>query len=314
MLPYLVGGQPLGPGSEADLVVDGVHEVSLRCRTGGPRERIVAPMTAVKPWDAIIVGAGHNGLVAATLLARAGYDVLALERGAQAGGAAVSASPFPGVDVRLSRYSYLVSLFPQALLAELGVTVPMRRRRVSSYTPHGDAGVLICDDTRRTRESFQRTLGGDVGEAQMQTLYAMTERLAGPVFASLTEPLRDREAFAAELVTDRRAWQALFERPLSELLEPAISDDLVRGIVATDALIGTFAPMDDLQLRQNRCFLSPDRQRQRALGRPGGRHGRAQRCVDRRRPERRRVRAHQRRSDRRAGESRWGHRGLRRRN
>ncbi len=90
--------------------------------------------------DAIVVGAGHNGLVAATLLARAGYRVLVLERSAAAGGAAVSASPFEGLDVRLSRYSYLVSLFPAALLAQLGVTVEMRRRRVSSYTPAGRRG------------------------------------------------------------------------------------------------------------------------------------------------------------------------------
>ena len=75
----------------------------------------------------------------------------------------MSASPFPGVDVRLSRYSYLVSLFPRALLAELGITVEMRRRRVSSYTPLGDAGLLVCDDEPRTRASFTRTLGAAGG-------------------------------------------------------------------------------------------------------------------------------------------------------
>ena len=213
-----------------------------RCRTG-------------QRWDAIIAGAGHNGLVAATLLARHGHRVLVLERAGHAGGAAVSASPFPGVDVRLSRYSYLVSLFPRALLAELGISVEMRRRRISSYTPHGDAGVLVCDDEQRSRDSFTRTLGSAGGYDEMQALYTMTERLAGPVFGSLTEPLRARDAFAAELVADRPAFSALFERPLGELLERLLTDDLVRGIVATDALIGTFAAMHDPELRQNRCFL-----------------------------------------------------------
>ena len=47
--------------------------------------------------DVVIVGAGHNGLVAATLLARAGRSVLVLERREQLGGAAVSGMPFPGV-------------------------------------------------------------------------------------------------------------------------------------------------------------------------------------------------------------------------
>ena len=64
--------------------------------------------------DAVIVGGGHNGLVAAAYLARAGRSVLVLERMEHTGGAAVSERPWPGVDARLSRYSYLVSLLPRA--------------------------------------------------------------------------------------------------------------------------------------------------------------------------------------------------------
>jgi phytoene dehydrogenase-like protein len=206
------------------------------------------------PVDAIVVGAGHNGLVAATMLARAGRRALVLERADQAGGAAVSASPFPGVAARISRYSYLVSLFPRGLLAELGVDIELRRRRVSSYTPWGDTGVLICDDLGRTRESLARTVGDDAPLAALDRFGALTERVAGRVFGSLTEPLLSRAAFR-RLVDDEAAWEALFEQPLSFALETAFESDLVRGIVATDALIGTFAATDDPQLRQNRCFL-----------------------------------------------------------
>ena len=68
-------------------------------------------------YDAVIVGGGHNALVAAAYLARAGRSVLLLERRGHVGGAAVSERPWPGVDARLSRYSYLVSLLPRAVAA-----------------------------------------------------------------------------------------------------------------------------------------------------------------------------------------------------
>jgi phytoene dehydrogenase-like protein len=204
--------------------------------------------------DAIVVGGGHNGLVAATLLARAGRSVLVLERRAQLGGAAISAAPFPGVGARLSRYSYLVSLFPHGLLRGLGVDVELRRRSVASYTPCGDGGVLISADARETKESIERAVK-EQGTAQALTQFtALTEDVARRVFGTLTEPLRSREELR-RLVASDPAWDALVEQPLSQVLTTTFHSDVVRGIVATDALIGTFAAAEDPGLRQNRCFL-----------------------------------------------------------
>ena len=82
----------------------------------------------------------------------------------------------------------------------------------------------------------------------------MLAGVAERVFPTLTEPLRSREEFR-RLLDDDAAWSSLFQAPLSELIERTFADDVARGTVLTDGLIGTFAPADDAQLRQNRCFL-----------------------------------------------------------
>src|SRR5215204_4643251 len=89
--------------------------------------RIYRGPTSMTRHDAVIVGGGHNGLVAAAYLARAGRSVLVLERRDRVGGAAVSERPWPGVDARVSRYSYLVSLMPRALREQLGLRVELLR-------------------------------------------------------------------------------------------------------------------------------------------------------------------------------------------
>jgi phytoene dehydrogenase-like protein len=192
--------------------------------------------------------------VAATLLARAGRRVLVLEATERLGGAAVSATPFAGHEANLSRYSYLVSLFPGFLARELGIDMQLRRRHVSSFTPDDDAGVLVSDDPARTRASLVRTLGDAAEGDALDRLLAVPGRVAQRIFDTLCEPLRSRADFE-RLIDDPEAWRLMFEQPLSIGLQRGLHSDLVRGIVATDALIGTFASLADAQLRQNRCFL-----------------------------------------------------------
>ena len=204
--------------------------------------------------DVVVVGGGHNGLVAATLLGRTGRSVVVLERRDQLGGAAVGGRPFPGVDAVLSRYSYLVSLFPAPLARTLGLPVEFRPRSVASYSPCGDTGLLVSRDEERTRESMSRVTGDPGAFEAWRSLHARLQRAARRLFPTLTEPLRDRDDIR-RVLDDDRLWGALFEEPLSALLQSTFASDLVRGLVCTDATIGTFAPADDPLLRQNRCFL-----------------------------------------------------------
>ncbi|MGW4845185.1 phytoene desaturase family protein [Nocardia brasiliensis] len=206
-------------------------------------------------YDVVIVGGGHNGLVAAAYLARAGRSVLLLERQSHTGGAAVSARVFAGVDARLSRYSYLVSLLPRQIVEELGLSFATRRRRISSYTPVGAGGLLVdTGSAARTRESFVRLTGSDRDFVAWQQFYGTTARLAEQVFPTMTQPLPTRTELR-ELIGDAAVWDSLFERPLGEFVESTFQDDTVRGVVFTDALIGTFTHAHDPTLRQNRCFL-----------------------------------------------------------
>ncbi|MEU5540690.1 FAD-dependent oxidoreductase, partial [Streptomyces sp. NPDC020362] len=218
-------------------------------------------MTALegsRTYDAVIVGGGHNGLVAAAYLARAGRSVLVLERLDHTGGAAVSTRPFAGVEARLSRYSYLVSLLPQKIVRDLGLDFRVRSRTISSYTPVDrggrPTGLLVGGGEQRTREAFARLTGGEREYEAWQRFYGMTGQVARRVFPTLTEPLPTRDELRRR-IDDEDAWRTLFEQPIGVAIEERFSDDLVRGVALTDALIGTFADAHDPSLRQNRCFL-----------------------------------------------------------
>jgi phytoene dehydrogenase-like protein len=200
-------------------------------------------------YDAVVIGGGHNGLTCAAYLAGAGRSVLVLERSSGFGGAATSELVFPGRGARLSKYAYLVSLLPQLIVEELGLDITLRRRQVSSYAPVGDSGILV-DET--DPEATRRTLGDDAGA--WEEFADLTQRVAGRVFPTMTEPLMDRQAFRRHLGDDD-AWQTLFERPLGECLERQFRGDAVRGVLMTDALIGTFTHAHDGDLLPNRCFL-----------------------------------------------------------
>jgi phytoene dehydrogenase-like protein len=115
--------------------------------------------------------------------------------------------------------------------------------------PGTEEGLLVdLDDTARTKASLGDAFDG------WERFYDGVARVARAVFPTLLEPLLTRDEMRGR-VGDDEAWEALFEQPLGEAIEDAFDNDVVRGIVLTDALIGTFAGAHDPELRQNRCFL-----------------------------------------------------------
>lgn len=212
--------------------------------------------------DVVIVGGGHNGLTAAAYLARAGLSVTLLERLGHTGGAAVSAQAFPGVPTRLSRYSYLVSLMPQGVMRDLDLDVRLVSRGTASYTPtlRGDrpGGLFVeHEEGEATRRSFRELTGSDDEYEAWRAFYAEVGELARVVEPTLTQPLPTDRALAAEVAArvGPQVWSDVVTRPLGEAVERRFADDTVRGVVATDGLIGTFAGLHDPSLAQNRCFL-----------------------------------------------------------
>ena len=210
--------------------------------------------------DVVIVGGGHNGLAAAAYLASAGKSVVVLERLDGFGGAAVSAPAFPGVDARLSRYSYLVSLLPQTIIRDLKLDIRLARRRYSSYTPLPGHRHRPARRHRR-RGGDGRVLRRDRGDPGCRGLAALLRRHR----AGRPRPVPDRDRAARHPQRDapaarrrreaRALWDDLIENPIGTAIERDFADDLVRGVVLTDALIGTFAPNVDETLAGNRCFL-----------------------------------------------------------
>ncbi len=208
-------------------------------------------------YDAIIVGGGHNGLVAACYLAAAGKRVLILEKNDALGGASVSQRLFPDYPARISRYAYLISLFPDRMIRELRLKLRLRQRAISSYTPHGDGdGLLLSnEDSEHTERAISRLGAGEW--RGYQALMAKQRAFADLVWPSLLEPLRSRREWQAIFRSAGRSdlWRDFVERPIGEVIEAHITSDLLRGVLFTDGKIGANACAHDASLLQNRTYL-----------------------------------------------------------
>ena len=195
-------------------------------------------------YDAIIIGAGHNGLVAAGYLARAGKRVLVLERRDIVGGACVTETVWPGY--RVSTAAYLCSLLLPEIVQDLELAAhgfEVYRRETAGFAPFPDGSALFlyadADKTRAALIAFCQDTPADVEaffqfEADVETAAEIIEAETTRVPHS-TESLQ--QAFAA--AGRENLYADFVTGSVSELLDKRFQSERLKTVLATDGLIGT---------------------------------------------------------------------------
>ncbi len=204
-------------------------------------------------YDVIIIGAGHNGLVSAAVLAGRGLDVLVLERRSIVGGACVTEEVFPGF--RVSTAAYLVSLLQQRIVDELelhrfGYQVDPKDPAFFSLFPDGRT-LTMWQDQRRTVEEIARFSRKDAEVYPRYCEYVdRLARLVEPLLfvtppdlplKSLTGMVEALKLAARFRNLDRAAWNGLvkiFSQSAHEFLSEWFESEAIRATLATDGVIG----------------------------------------------------------------------------
>src|SRR5580692_9635216 len=210
-------------------------------------------------YDAIVVGGGHNGLVAAAYLARSGARTLVLEARGKTGGAATTEAPWPDApDFRVTRLSYVMSLMPPTIINDLGLAghgykiFPMGP--YYQAFPEGGSIKLYADDAKRNHEEVARWSVKDADAMpRWDAWLAGLAEVLGPLM--LTVPPRIGSRSPRDLSeTLRLAWRhrgldvrtiadvtRLMTMSIADLLDDWFESPQVKGALAVNGVIGTWA-------------------------------------------------------------------------
>src|SRR5260370_3644220 len=193
--------------------------------------------------DVVVVGAGHNGLVAAVLLARRKLDVLVIEEKDAVGGAARTERPFRRApQLSASTGAYLLGLMPPELMARLGVDTPLLRRDPHYFLPTtGKRYLLFGSDKAAMRRQFVDFFSEQDWRAN-EELQREMGALRDDVHRAWLAELLSIEATAQRYVRPalQKAFIDLCRKPVGHYLERfAFKSDLLKAMYAvTDGFSG----------------------------------------------------------------------------
>jgi len=208
---------------------------------------------AAKTWDAIIVGAGHNGLVCAAYLAKAGLRVLVLESRARVGGACTIEQPFKRFpEVRMSPCAYLAGLLHPVVIDELDLP-----RRGFQWVPAVNglfvpfldgSSIQLWDDDARCEAEVRALSPRDVAgwRAMNDVIRRLRDALrpAGPGDLWLCDAPTQVE-IEERLGNDEEARALLFDWSMAEFVEHYLNDERLHIAYLGQGVIGTNAsPFD----------------------------------------------------------------------
>lgn len=190
-------------------------------------------------YDAVVIGAGHNGLVCACYLLRAGLKVLVLERSDRIGGACVTEELFPGF--RISTASYALSLLLPEIVTELGLELDIRPKDPVAFHPFEDGGGLVkWRDPKKRYDEIAKVSKADADAyGPFEDLFEEASRILRPMLSYPATRKQARRAFRKSETKD--LFKKTVDASIAEIVEEYFESDLLQGMMASQGIIGSAA-------------------------------------------------------------------------